>query len=315
MRYAIRKLVTMILTILMVSLLVFLAFSIIPGDPATQMLGTNATAQKLEALRAQMGLDRPLLIRYLEWVKNFISGDMGISYSYHVPVRQMLYDKLGIMLTLTGLSFLLIVLLSIPLGILTAKYYDRYFAKAFDVLNQLFMAIPPFFIGILITYLFGLLMHLFTPGGFVSYKSDPWGYFLYMLTASFSIALPKAAMSMRLLKTSVLSEAKLDYVRTAYSRGNRTNQVLYRHVLRNALIPVVTFLGMTLADIVAGSIVIEQVFSIPGFGRLLITSISNRDYPVAQAIIVIIAFLVVVINFIVDTLYPLIDPRIKKDEH
>lgn len=314
MRYAIRKLVTMILTILMVSLLVFLAFSIIPGDPATQMLGTNATAQKLEALRAQMGLDRPLLIRYLEWVKNFISGDMGISYSYHVPVRQMLYDKLGIMLTLTGLSFLLIVLLSIPLGILTAKYYDRYFAKAFDVLNQLFMAIPPFFIGILITYLFGLLMHLFTPGGFVSYKSDPWGYFLYMLTASFSIALPKAAMSMRLLKTSVLSEAKLDYVRTAYSRGNRTNQVLYRHVLRNALIPVVTFLGMTLADIVAGSIVIEQVFSIPGFGRLLITSISNRDYPVAQAIIVIIAFLVVVINFIVDSLYPLIDPRVKKDE-
>lgn len=314
MRYAIRKLVTMILTILMVSLLVFLAFSIIPGDPATQMLGTNATAQKLEALRAQMGLDRPLLIRYLEWVKNFISGDMGISYSYHVPVRQMLYDKLGIMLTLTGLSFLLIVLLSIPLGILTAKYYDRYFAKAFDVLNQLFMAIPPFFIGILITYMFGLLMHLFTPGGFVSYKSDPWGYFLYMLTASFSIALPKAAMSMRLLKNSVLSEAKLDYVRTAYSRGNRTNQVLYRHVLRNALIPVVTFLGMTLADIVAGSIVIEQVFSIPGFGRLLITSISNRDYPVAQAIIVIIAFLVVVINFIVDSLYPLIDPRVKKDE-
>lgn len=314
MRYAFRKLVTMILTILMVSLLVFLAFSIIPGDPATQMLGTNATAQKLEALRAQMGLDRPLLIRYLEWVKNFISGDMGISYSYHVPVRQMLYDKLGIMLTLTGLSFLLIVLLSIPLGILTAKYYDRYFAKAFDVLNQLFMAIPPFFIGILITYLFGLLMHLFTPGGFVSYKSDPWGYFLYMLTASFSIALPKAAMSMRLLKNSVLSEAKLDYVRTAYSRGNRTNQVLYRHVLRNALIPVVTFLGMTLADIVAGSIVIEQVFSIPGFGRLLITSISNRDYPVAQAIIVIIAFLVVVINFIVDSLYPLIDPRVKKDE-
>ncbi len=314
MRYAIRKLVAMILTILMVSLLVFLAFSIIPGDPATQMLGTNATAQKLEALRAQMGLDRPLLIRYLEWVKNFISGDMGISYSYHVPVRQMLYDKLGIMLTLTGLSFLLIVLLSIPLGILTAKYYDRYFAKAFDVVNQLFMAIPPFFIGILITYLFGLLMHLFTPGGFVSYKSDPWGYFLYMLTASFSIALPKAAMSMRLLKNSVLSEAKLDYVRTAYSRGNRTNQVLYRHVLRNALIPVVTFLGMTLADIVAGSIVIEQVFSIPGFGRLLITSISNRDYPVAQAIIVIIAFLVVVINFIVDSLYPLIDPRVKKDE-
>ncbi len=313
MRYAIRKLATMILTILMVSLLVFFAFAIIPGDPATQMLGTNATAEKLAVLREQMGLNRPLFLRYLEWIKSIFSGDMGNSYIYHVPVRQMLADKLPIMLTLTGLSFLLIIVLSVPLGILTAKYYDRPFARAFDVIDQLFMAIPPFFIGILITYLFGLLLHLFTPGGFVSYAADPAAYFAYMFVAAFSIALPKAAMNMRLLKSSVLSEAKLDYVRTAYSRGNTTNQVLYRHVLKNALIPVVTFLGMTLADIVAGSIVIEQVFSIPGFGRLLISSISNRDYPVAQAIIVIIAFVVVVINCIVDLLYPLIDARVKSD--
>ena len=314
MRYAIRKLATMLLTILMVSLLVFLAFSVIPGDPVTQMLGTKATPDKVAALREEFGLNRPLIQRYFEWIRGFFSGDLGTSYTYHIPVKQMLYDKLPIMLTLTGLSFLLILILSIPLGILTAKYYDRFFAKVFDTAAQLFMAIPPFFTGILITYLFGLLLRLFTPGGFVSYQSDPGGYLFYMFVASFSIALPKAAMNMRLLKTSVRSEARLDYVRTAYSRGNKTNQVLYRHVLRNALIPVVTFLGMTLADIVAGSIVIEQVFSIPGFGRLLITSISNRDYPVAQAIIVIIAIVVVVINFMVDELYPLIDPRVKRSE-
>ena len=313
MRYAIRKLATMILTILMVSLLVFLAFSVIPGDAATQMLGINATPQKLDALRSELGLDRPVFVRYFTWLYEFFFGNMGISFTYHVPVRQMLADKLPIMLTLTGLSFFLILLISIPLGILTAKYYDRFFARIFDVINQLCMAVPPFFIGILITFFFGLLLRLFTPGGFVSYQSDPARYLAYMLVASLSIALPKAAMNMRLLKSSVLEEAKLDYVRTAYSRGNTTNQVLYRHVLRNALIPVVTFLGMTLADIVAGSIVIEQVFSIPGYGRLLIASINNRDYPVAQAIIVIIAVFVVVINFAVDTLYPLIDPRVKKD--
>ncbi len=314
MRYAVRKFAIMIVTILLVSLLVFLAFSVIPGDPATQMLGIKATPQALEALREELGLNRPLIVRYLTWMGGLFTGDLGVSYTYHVPVRQMLADKLPIMLTLTGLSFVLIVLISIPLGILTAKYYDRFFSKVFAVTGQLFMAIPPFFSGIMIIYFFGLLLHLFTPGGFVSFRSDPGGYLFYMLVASFSIALPKAAMNMRLLKTSVLSEAKLDYVRTAYSRGNRTNQILYRHVLRNALIPVVTFLGMTLADIVAGSIVIEQVFSIPGFGRLLITSISNRDYPVAQAIIVIIAMIVVMINFAVDALYPLIDPRVKSNE-
>ncbi len=314
MRYGIRKGLTMLITILMVSLFVFLAFSVIPGDPATQMLGTNATEQKVTALREQLGLNRPLFIRYFTWVRDFFVGDMGISYTYHMPVRNILAQKLPITLTLTAISFLMIVILSIPLGILSAKYYDRYFAKAFDVLNQLLMAVPPFFIGIVMTYLFGLLLHLFTPGGFISYENSASAFLAYMLLPSLSIALPKAAMNMRMLKTSVLSESKLDYVRTAYSRGNKTDQVLYRHVLRNALLPVVTFLGMTLADIVAGSIVIEQVFSIPGFGRLLVTSIANRDYPVAQAIIAIIAIIVVVINFLVDILYPLIDPRVKQHD-
>lgn len=314
MRYVIRKLLIMILTVLMVSLFVFLAFSVIPGDPATQILGTNATAEKAELLREQMGLNRPLVIRFLRWIRDFFTGDMGTSYLYRTSVREMLADKLPITLTLTGMSFVLIILISIPLGLLTAKYCDRRFSKVFDVLNQLCMAIPPFFTGILLTYLFGLLMHLFTPGGYVSYQDRPGAFFAYMLVPSLSIALPKAAMNMRLLKSSVLSESKLDYVRTAYSRGNRTGQVLYRHVLKNALLPVITFLGMTLTDIVAGSIVIEQVFSIPGFGRLLISSISNRDYPVAQSIIAIIAMIVVVINFLVDILYPLIDPRVRKNE-
>lgn len=314
MRYIVKKIITMLITILAVSFLVFLTFEIIPGDAVTKMLGTNATPEKVNALREQLGLNKPFLIRYLSTVKDFFLGDMGTSYTYYTPVKSLLADKLPITITLTLMSFFFIIVISIPLGIMTAKYYDRVFARVFEVLNQIFMSVPPFFTGILFTYLFGILLRWFTPGGFVSYKVNFWQYLAYMIIPSLSIAIPKAAMNMRLLKNSVLSESKLDYVRTAYSRGGSTNRILYKHVLRNAIIPVVTFMGMTLADIIAGSLIIEQVFSIPGFGRLLITSIANRDFPVAQSIIVIIAIVVLVINCIVDIAYVFIDPRVRNEK-
>lgn len=314
MRYVLKKLATAVITVFAVSFIVFLAFEIIPGDVATKMLGTNATPQKVEALREQLGLNRPFWERFITTVKDFFGKDMGISYTYYMPVKTLLADKLPITLTLTLMSFVFVIVISVPLGIITAKYYDRFFAKVFNVLNQLFMAVPPFFTGILFTYVFGIVLRWFTPGGFISYKVDFLKYLGYMVIPSLSIAIPKAAMNMRLLKNSILSEADLDYVRTAYSRGNTTDRVIYKHILRNALIPVVTFMGMTLADIVAGSLIIEQVFSIPGFGRLLITSISNRDYPVAQSIIVIVAIVVIVINFIVDIVYALLDPRVRNEK-
>lgn len=314
MRYVLKKLATAIITVFAVSFIVFLAFEIIPGDVATKMLGTNATPQKIELLREQLGLNKPFFVRFFNTVKDFFGKDMGTSYTYYMPVKSLLADKLPITLTLTLMSFVFIIVISIPMGIITAKYYDRFFAKVFNVLNQLFMSVPPFFTGILFTYFFGIVLRWFTPGGFISYKVDFWKYLGYMVIPSLSIAIPKAAMNMRLLKNSILSEADLDYVRTAYSRGNTTDRVIYKHILRNALIPVVTFMGMTLTDIVAGSLIIEQVFSIPGFGRLLITSISNRDYPVAQSIIVIVAIVVIVINFIVDIVYALLDPRVRNEK-
>ena len=311
MKYLCKKLGVLLVTVLIVSFLVFLAFQVIPGDPAVSMLGASATPEKVEALREQLGLNRPLLIRFAEWLKDFFFGDMGTSYSYGTSVKSMLSNKLPITLTLTGLSFLLIVIISVPLGIYTAKHEESPITKTLDILNQITMAIPAFFIGILITLLFGLILRWFTPGGYISYTTDVIGFLGYLIFPAFAIALPKAAMNTRLLKTSVLKEAKLDYVRTAYSRGNATNDVLYRHVLKNALIPVITFLGMTLSDIVAGSLIVEQVFSIPGIGRMLVTSIANRDYPVVQAIIAMIAFIVIVINFLVDVLYQMIDPRMR----
>ncbi len=310
MRYAGKKIVTMFLTLFAVTLFVFLAFHVISGDPATSMLGTQATKERVEALREEMGLNDPVLLQYGRWAVSFLKGDMGISYSYKMPVSEMVAGKIPVTLTMTVMAFLLMVVISVPLGIYTAKHAGGMADRVICMINQVIMAFPPFFAGILITLVFGRIFKLFTPGGYVSYDKNFAGFIGYLFFPSLAIALPKAAMAVKLLRSSVIGESKLDYVRTAYSRGNRTRDVLYKHVLKNALIPVITFLGMALADMIAGSIIIEQVFSIPGLGRILLTSISNRDYPVVMAVIVCIAVLVLVVNMAVDIIYGLVDPRI-----
>lgn len=314
MKYAGKKILTMLLTLFAVTLFVFLAFHVISGDPASSILGTEATPARLEALREEMGLNDPVLVQYGRWAFNFIKGDMGTSYNYHMPVQDMVADKIPVTLTLTIMAFLMIIVISVPLGIYTAKHAGGVIDRIIYIINQVIMAFPPFFSGILITLVFGRILKLFTPGGYVSYQKDFWGFVGYMFFPAVAVALPKAAMAVKLLRSSVISESKLDYVRTAYSRGNTTKNVLYKHVLQNALIPVVTFLGMALADMIAGSIIIEQVFSIPGMGRILLTSISNRDYPVVMAVIVCIAVLVLVVNTLVDLIYGWIDPRISIGE-
>lgn len=310
-KYFIKKLISMAATLLVVSFLVFLAFAVIPGDPATAKLGTEATPAKVEALREEMGLNRPIPVRYAAWLGGLLQGDMGTSYSYSMPVTKMVSDKIPVTLTLTLMSFAMMVLISIPLGLYTAKHEGGTADHVVLALNQIIMAVPPFFSGILITLLFGLILHLFTPGGYVSYTKSIPGFLGYLFFPALAIALPKAAMAVKLLRSSIVQEMRQDYARTAYSRGNSTRNVMYRHLLKNAMIPVVTFLGMALADMLAGSIIIEQVFNIPGLGRILLTSISNRDYPVVEAIIVLLAFLVIFINFLVDFIYKKIDPRIR----
>lgn len=312
MKYILKKIFTFLITVLLVTLFVFLAFELIPGDAAIAKLGTNATPEALEAMRKSMGLDKPMLVRFFSWIKSFFFGDMGTSFSYGMSVRSMLSAKLPITLAMTIISFIMIIGISIPLGIYSVKHDGSAVSRILNVLNQLTMSIPPFFIGIIITYLLGLVFNLFVPGGYVSYDVNFGKFIYYLIFPSLAIALPKAAMSMKLLRTSILDEAGKDYVRTAYSRGNSTGAVLKFHVLKNAIIPVITFLGMTLADIVAGSLIVEQVFAIPGFGRLLISSISQRDYPVVQAIIAIVAIIVITINLLVDILYRSIDPRIRR---
>ena len=311
MKYTAKKFLTLIITLFIVSLLAFLAFQVIPGDPTTSLLGTEATPEAKQALRAELGLDRPVLVRYWNWLTDFLQGDMGESYSYHMPVADMLSDKLPITFLLTILSFLFTVVLSIPLGVLAGSVRSRVLDGFFTVLDQVVMSIPSFFIGILACFLFGTVLRVFTPGDFVSYRQSWSACLLYLVFPALSIAIPRIAMTVKMLRGSLLDEQKKDYVRTARSRGNDRPAILMRHVLKNALIPVITFLAVSAAEIMTGTIIIEQVFTIPGIGRLLLASISNRDFPVVQAIVVILAAWIVLVNFAADLLYQLVDPRIQ----
>lgn len=311
MKYAAKKFLTLIITLFIVSLLAFLAFQIIPGDPTTKLLGTEATEEARAELRAELGLDRPIPVRYLEWLTNFLRGDMGESYSYHMPVSDMLGEKLVITFLLTLLSFVFTIVLSIPLGILAGSIRSGWLDGLVTAIDQVVMSVPAFFIGILSCFFFGIVLKLFVPGDFVSYTQD-WGAFLaYLIFPALSIAIPRIAMTVKMLRGAILNELGQDYVRTAQSRGNSRRAILQRHVLQNALIPVITFLAVSAAEIMTGSIIIEQVFTIPGVGRLLLASISNRDFPVVQAIVVILAAWIVVVNFVADLLYQLVDPRIR----
>ena len=310
MKYVLKKLGTLILTLLAVSALVFFAFSLIPSHPAIARLGTEATPEKIAKLMHDMGLDRPVLERFGNWILGILRGDFGTSYSYNQPVTTLLAEKIGVTLLMSVMAILITCLLSFPLGIYVARKSDSKLDVLFTTVNQIVMSIPSFFSGILITLVFGLILKLFTPGGYVSYKTDFLKCVGYLIFPAFAIALPKISMVVKLLRDTALKEADKDYVRTAYSRGNRTKAVFYKHVLKNAIIPVITFLGMTFADIIAGSIIVEQVFRVPGLGRILLTSISGRDYPVVEAIILLLATAVVVSNLVVDLLYKKFDPRI-----
>ncbi len=311
MRYILKKTGVLIITLLLISLLAFLAFQIVPGDPTTMILGLDATPERAASLRVELGLDRNVFVRYFDWLTSALRGDWGDSYSYGIPVLETIRGKVAVTAALSLLSWLITIVVSIPMGITLARYQSGKLDRFFVGMNQVFMSIPPFFIGILFTYVFGLVLEWFMPGYFVGFETSFWGSVGYLMFPALAIAIPKAAMVTKLLRSSIIGQMDMDYVRTAYSRGNSRWDVIRGHVLRNAILPVITFLAMTLADIVAGSIIVEQVFALPGLGRLLVTSIGNRDFPVVQCIVVMISFVVVFMNYLADIITQYIDPRVR----
>ena len=311
MKLVLKKVISLIITLFAVSLLAFLAFQIIPGDPTTKILGTSATPEKIAQLRTELGLDRPVFVRYFEWLASFLRGEFGTSYTYLRPVGTLLADKLPVTVYLTLLSFALTAVCAIPLGILGGRIRSSLADHVFVILDQVLMAVPPFFFGILLCYLFGIVLRFFTPGNYIPPSVSAEGFVRYMIFPALSLALPRIAMTARMLRGSIKEELTQNYVLTAKSRGLSHGAILGRHVLRNAMIPVMTFLAVSAAEIMTGTIIIEQVFNLPGIGRLLISSIGNRDFPVVQAIVVLLAAWIVIVNYAADFLNRWLDPRMR----
>ena len=310
--YIVKKVLTLIITVLAITILTFVTFTVIPGDAAVAKAGVDASDEQLEALREEMGLNDSIWTRYTRWIGGALKGDFGYSYQYNnVTVSYLIKTRLPVTLMLAGLSLLLIIVFSIPLSLLAVKFRGGWIDHVISGANQVAMAIPSFFMGILITFVFGLVLKWFQPGNFPSPSENFWGSVGYLMFPALTVAIPKIAMTVKFLRSSIEKETKEDYVRTAKSKGNDEQRILYVHVLRAALIPDITFIALVLAEIMAGSIVAEQVFTLNGIGRLLITSISARDYPVVEAIVVYLTSVVVVINTLVDILYQLIDPRVR----
>lgn len=311
MRYYLKKIISLIMVLFLIMLLTFIAFQVIPGDGALSRLGVDATEEAIEALRESLGLNKSMPERFFSFMAGAIRGDFGISYQYSKPVAELLALRLPVTVWLAALSIILVVVISIPLGLLCSRKENSIADRTITLITQTLMAVPAFFLGIIITLVFGVILRWFIPGAYIEPKKDFSAFIRYLIFPAAAVAVPKIAMTVKFLKTSVIRELKLDYVRTARSKGNTERAILWRHVLKNALIPVITFMGMVVADMLAGSIVIEQVFNLPGVGRLLVVAISNRDYPVVQAIVTYIASVVLIVNFIVDLLYQKVDPRVK----
>ena len=310
MNYVLRRLISAILILVIVSLITFAIFQIIPGDPVLAKLGLDADEAQVEALRHELGLDRPVYVRYFEWITGAVQGDLGTSIRFDAPVFNLIKGRLGVTASLTLLSLILIVGIGLPVGVFIAKR-ESLAALVVSIISQIGMAIPSFFLGILITFLFGLVFRMFVPGRYVSFAENWQAAMWYLFFAALAIAIPRIAVIIRYMRSSILEEKKQDYVRSALAKGGSNNYIMVVHILRNALIPVITVLGMTIADVLGGSLIVEQVFNIPGIGRLLIMGITNRDFPLVQGIVLYIAVIIILINFTVDVVYRVIDPRIK----
>jgi len=307
--FVVRRLAALLVTLVAASLVVFTVLEVLPGDPALLQLGTEAREDTLAALRERMGLDRPAPERYLAWIGGLLTGELGVSDTYGVPVAALIGDRLMVTLPLTALALLMSTAIALPLGMLAAARRGRAGDWAVMAFSQAGLAVPNFWLGILLILLFSVKLGWFAAGGFPGWAPDPWAALKALLLPALALALTEAAILARVARSAVLETLGEDYVRTARAKGLGRGTVMVRHVLRNALIPVTTIVGLQFAFLLAGAIVIENVFTLAGLGRLLFQAVSQRDLAVVRDVVMLLAALVVVVNFVVDVLYAAIDPR------
>ena len=311
MRYYLRKLIGLVVTLILVSLVTFFVFQILPGDPALIILGLDADEYQIEALNRSLGLDKPLAERYLSWLKGLLSGDLGVSIRYGQSVSSLIGDALKVTSLLALYSMIFTVVIGIPVGLFLASQSKKKYSIPVSILSQLSLSIPSFCMGIFLISIFSVHLNILPSIGYRPLSDGFWTSFKSLLLPSLSVALGSSAILIRYVKVSVLKEMGRDYVRTARSKGLGKRRIMYAHVLKNSLIPVITILGILTADILGGSIIVENIFSLPGIGRLITVSISSRDLPLIQALVLYLAFIVVICNFAVDLIYSIVDPRIR----
>lgn len=311
MAYIIRRVLLFIVTVALVSLITFAVFQVMPGDPIRIMLGPEADETQIETLKAQLGLDQPLHTQYFEWVRGLFTGDLGQSIRYSKPVSELIMARLPVTISLAIMTLIIVVVVAVPLGIFVAQRQNKLSDVVFSTVTQLGMAIPSFWLGMLLILYLGMNFDFFSVSGYVPWSKSITGAFGSLLLPALTIAIPQIAVKFRYVRNAVLEQLRLDYVRTLRSKGIKEKVVLYKHVLRNSMIPILTIFGLITAEVIAGTIIVEQVFGLPGVGKLLISSISYRDFPLVQGIVMYITLAVVFINFLVDILYSVLDPRIR----
>jgi len=310
-RYLIKKLITLLVLLFLVSITVYSVLFVLPGDPAQIILGINATPETLANLRAELGLDKSFWAQYTDWMGNLLTGRGSWSINYDMPVYDLILSRLTVTGPLALLAMVFAVVISIPLGIYAARHQNRPGDVSVMFFTQLGLATPEFWLGILLILLFSVHWGLFSAGGFPGWSVDFWGSVKALLLPSFALGVIRASILTRLTRSSMLDVLREDYVRTARAKGLKERTVIYVHALRNALIPVLTILGLQLGQLMAGAIIIENVFYLPGLGRLVFQAIGQRDLPVVREIVLFMAAAVVLVNFIVDLTYSSLDPRIR----
>lgn len=309
--YLVRRFATALVTIFLSSLLVFCALLAIPGDPAQAILGMNASPTALETLRNQLDLNTPAPQRFIKWFLNVLQGEFGNSLQFKKPVLGLVLERLPVSLIMSIAGSLLACLIGVPLGIFIALNRNTIFDPIMSAASQLGAAIPSFWLGLMLVLLFSVELGWLPAAGFTPWSRDPSRYLQSLILPVLTLGLGQAAIVTRMTRATMIETLTQDYTRTARSKGLRQSSVVWKHALRNALITIVTILGISITSILIGSIVIERVFSVPGLGSLTLTAVNNRDFPLLQGQILFYASLIILVNFLVDISYGLLDPRVR----
>lgn len=309
--YASKRILIGIVTLLAASILVFAVLEVVPGDPARLMLGMNATEDAVRTLQEQMGLNQPLVVRYLRWLGGLLTGDLGRSYTYSVPVISLIIERVAVSLPLALISLILSTAIAIPVGLFSAARRGTFSDTVTMGVAQVGVAIPNFWFALLLVYVFAVTLRLVPAGGFPGWNTGLWPGLKSLILPSVALALPQAAILARVTRSALLDVLGEDYIRTARAKGLTHRKVLYGHALRNALIPVLTILGLQFAFLLAGTIIIENVFYLPGLGRLIFQAITQRDLIVVEGVVMVLVAAVIFVNLLVDLSYAIIDPRLR----